>query len=97
MTQVWLFVNHNEFNVRSVLHGQVSMATVNQICVIHEAINDCKKSEDSLKACFKNVNIREYHSIFGVDHVRHYGISSCWCFNEGTFHHTLICWEYRAS
>ena len=28
----------NEFDVRSVLHGHV----VNQICVIHEAMNGCK-------------------------------------------------------
>ena len=28
----------NEFDIRSVLHGQVSLAAVNQICVIHEAI-----------------------------------------------------------
>ena len=47
----------NEFDVRSVLHGQVSLAAVNQIYVIHEAMNGCKK--DSLKACFENVNIRK--------------------------------------
>ena len=49
-TQVWLAVNHNtsisllanEFDARSVLHGQVSLAAVNQICVIHEAINSCE-------------------------------------------------------
>ena len=49
-TQVWLAVNHttrvsllaNEFDVRSVLHGQVSLAAVNQISVIHEAINGCE-------------------------------------------------------
>ena len=29
----------NEFDVRSVLHGQVSLVAVNQICVIHEAMN----------------------------------------------------------
>ena len=29
----------NEFDVPSVLHGQVSLAAVNQICVIHEAMN----------------------------------------------------------
>ena len=29
-------------NVRSVLHGQVSLAAVNQMCVIHEAMNVCK-------------------------------------------------------
>ena len=28
-------------DVRSVLHGQVSLAAVNQICVIHEAMNRC--------------------------------------------------------
>ena len=32
----------NEFDVRSVFHGQVSLAAVNQIRVIHEAINGCK-------------------------------------------------------
>ena len=35
-TQVALLVN--EFDVQSVLHGQVSLAAVNQICVIHEAM-----------------------------------------------------------
>ena len=44
----------NEFDVRSILHGQVSLAAVNQICVIHEAMNGCK---DLLKDCFENVNI----------------------------------------
>ena len=32
----------NEFDVRSVLHGQVSLAAVNQICAIYEAMNGCK-------------------------------------------------------
>ena len=32
----------NEFNVRSVLHGLVSLAAVNQICAIHEGMNGCK-------------------------------------------------------
>ena len=31
-----------EFDVRSVLHRQVSLEAVNQICVIHEAMNGCK-------------------------------------------------------
>ena len=31
-----------EFDVRSVLHGRVSLAAVNQICVIHEAMNGSK-------------------------------------------------------
>ena len=32
----------NEFNVRSLLHGQVSLEAVNQIYVFHEAMNGCK-------------------------------------------------------
>ena len=32
----------NEFDVRSILHRQVSLAAVNQIHVIHEAINGYK-------------------------------------------------------
>ena len=39
-TPVSLLVN--EFNVRSVLHGQLSLAAVNQIYVIHEAMSCCK-------------------------------------------------------
>ena len=44
-----LAVNHNtsailanEFDVRSALHGQVSLAAVNQFCVVHEAMNRYK-------------------------------------------------------
>ena len=32
----------NEFDVRSVLHRQASLAAVYQICVIHEAMNGFK-------------------------------------------------------
>ena len=32
----------NEFDVQSVLHGQLSMTADNQIYVIHENINGCK-------------------------------------------------------
>ena len=32
----------NEFDVRRVLHVQVSLAAVNQMYVIHEAMNGCK-------------------------------------------------------
>ena len=32
----------NEFDVQSILHGQVSLAAVSQIYVIHEAMNGCK-------------------------------------------------------
>ena len=40
-----------------ILHGQVSLEAVNQINVFLDAMNGCKKTEDSLKACFENVNI----------------------------------------
>ena len=47
--QVRLAVNHNtsaallvnEFDVRSVLHGQMSLAAVNHIYAFHEVINGC--------------------------------------------------------
>ena len=29
----------NEFDVQSILHGEVSLAAVNQICVFYEVIN----------------------------------------------------------
>ena len=32
----------NELDVRSVLHGKMSSADVNKICVIHKAMNGCK-------------------------------------------------------
>ena len=32
----------NEFDVRGVLHGQVSFSAVYQICVFHEGMNGCK-------------------------------------------------------
>ena len=47
----------NEFDVRSVLQGQVRLAAVNQIYVLHEAMDGCKNLKDSLKACFEKVNI----------------------------------------
>ena len=50
----------NEFNVRSVLHKQVSLAAVNQFYVFHEAMNAIEwlqKSKDLLKACFEHVNV----------------------------------------
>ena len=39
-TQVSLLTN--EFDVRSVLHEQVSLAIVNQMYVVREAMNGCK-------------------------------------------------------
>ena len=44
---------------------QVSLAAVNQIYVIHEAMNGCKNL-DSLKACFENVNINNYCCYFNI-------------------------------
>ena len=43
----------NEFDVRSVLHGQVSFAAVNRIYVIHEAMNGYKNLKIYWKACLK--------------------------------------------
>ena len=39
----------NEYDVRSVLHGQVSLETVNQIYVFHEAMNGCKNKRLALE------------------------------------------------
>ena len=50
----------NEFDVQSILHWEVSLAAVNQIYVFHEAMSSYKNSNDSLKACFENVNIPCY-------------------------------------
>ena len=47
----------NEFEVPSILHGQVSLATVNRIYVVHENMQGCKSLKIQLKACFENVNI----------------------------------------
>ena len=53
----------NEFDVRSLLHGQVNLTAVNQIYVLHEAMNGCKKSNDSFKTCFENDNIRYAYNV----------------------------------
>ena len=37
-----MFLLANEFDVQSVLHMQVSLAAVDQIYVIHEAMKGCK-------------------------------------------------------
>ena len=47
----------NDFDVRSILHGQVNLAADNQMYVFNEAMNGCKKYKDSLKTCFENVNM----------------------------------------
>ena len=43
----------NEFDVRSILHGQVSLAAVNQIYVFHEAMKGCKNLEIHLRLALK--------------------------------------------
>ena len=47
----------NEFVVRSELHGQVSLAAVNQILCHSWGYEQLQHSKDLLKACFENVNI----------------------------------------
>ena len=43
----------NEFNVRSVLHSQVRLASVNQKYVFHEAMNICKNLTIHKRLAFK--------------------------------------------
>ena len=43
----------NEFDVQSVLHGQVSLAAVNQSFVIHLAMNGCKNLKIHLRIALK--------------------------------------------
>ena len=43
----------NEFDVLSMLQGQVSLAAVNQICAIHEAMNGCKNLKIHLRLVSK--------------------------------------------
>ena len=47
----------NEFDVRSELHGQMSLVAVNQIVCRSWRYERLQNSKDSLKACFENVNI----------------------------------------
>ena len=55
----------NELDVQSVMHRQVSLAAVNQICVIHEAMNRCK-TLNSIKHCTENVNIYSILDMFMI-------------------------------
>ena len=50
----------NEFDARSALHGQVSLAAVNHILYDSLGYERLHKSTHSLKACFENVNINEW-------------------------------------
>ena len=47
----------NEFDVRSELHGQVSLAAVNQILCRSWGYERLQNSKDSFKACFENINM----------------------------------------
>ena len=47
----------NEFSVWRKLHGQVSLAAVNQNLCSSWGYERLQKSKDSFKACFENVNI----------------------------------------
>ena len=49
----------NVFDVRSILHGQVSLSAVNQTC-LSLGYERLQKSKDSLNACFENVKIYNY-------------------------------------
>ena len=69
-TRIWLAVNHNtsitianECGVLSALHGQVSLAAVNQILCNSRGYERLQKSKDSLKDCFENVNMYVCHEV----------------------------------
>ena len=47
-----MYVFHGKWGHMYVFHGKWG-----HIYVFHEVMNGCKKSKDSLKACFENVNI----------------------------------------
>ena len=47
----------NEFDGRSVLHGHMHLAAVNQILCRALGYERLQNSKDSLKACFENINI----------------------------------------
>ena len=47
----------NEFDVRSVLHGQVILVAVNQLLCNSGGYERLQKSKDSLKDCLENVII----------------------------------------
>ena len=60
----------NEFDARSVMHGQVSLAAVNHIYVIHGVTNGCKNLKESLNSCFETINTDTY-TIFHAFHAFH--------------------------
>ena len=50
-TPVSLLTNESTVDVRSVLHGQMSFAAVNQVRVIHGAMNGCKNLKIHVNIC----------------------------------------------
>ena len=46
----------DEFDVRSVLHGSMSLAAVNEIYAIHEVVNGCKNlTMNYHRYCYRSV------------------------------------------
>ena len=77
-TQMWLAVNYmqvsllaNEFHVRIVLHGQVSLAAVNQVLCNSWGHERLWKSKELLKDCFENVNICLVYVLLACLHVEY--------------------------
>ena len=52
----------NEFDVRSVLHGQVNLAAVNHIYVFHEVMNSCENLKIHKRLALKMELIKHEHS-----------------------------------
>ena len=64
---MWLAVNHNigitsgeRVRCSKRIARKSETGSCHQICLIHVAMNGCKISKDSLKACFENVDIHVY-------------------------------------
>ena len=64
----------NESDVRSV-HGQVSLAVVNQMLCNSWGYERLQKSKDSLKDCFENVNIVIANMLVIISHYKKIGNS----------------------
>ena len=66
----------NEFDARSVMHGQVSLAAVNHIYVIHGVTNGCKNLKESVKACFETIKHIPYYLLFHAVHAFVHSVKS---------------------
>ena len=53
----------NDFDVQSVLQGQVSLAAVNQISVVYEAMNGCKNQKIHLRIASKMYICNDAHCL----------------------------------